>query len=89
MATISIALEDVAITKYDPEPYFALLDLYFERNKQVSAKHHIDSYNQFVEEIIPNIIQRQNDENVILEKATEHKIIRYRVTFDDPGDADC
>ena len=70
-------------TSYDPEPYFALLDLFFERNKQVLVKHHIDSFNQFIEEIIPSILQ--GSDNVISEKATETKIVRYRLTFDDLG----
>lgn len=78
----SIELEDASFN-YDPEPYFTLLDLFFERNKQVLVKHHIDSFNQFIEEIIPSILQ--SGTNVISEKATENKIIRYRLTFDDLG----
>ncbi len=78
----SIELEEVS-SKYDPEPFFSLLDLFFERNKQVLVKHHIDSYNQFIEEIIPNILQ--SGDNVISEKTTENKVIRYRLTFDDLG----
>ena len=74
-------LED--LTKYDPEPFFSLLDLFFERNKQVLVKHHIDSFNQFVLEIIPSILQ--NGDNVISEKISENKVIRYRLTFDDLG----
>ena len=82
MAKRSIALEDVA-QNYDPEPFFALLDLFFERNKNVLVKHHIDSYNQLIEEIIPSILQ--NNDNVISEKISENKVIRYRLTFDDLG----
>ena len=78
----SIELEDV-YSQYDPEPYFSLLDLFFERNNQVLVKHHIDSYNQLIEEIIPSILQ--TNENIIFEKAIETKIIRYRLTFDDLG----
>ncbi|XWV25314.1 intein-containing DNA-directed RNA polymerase subunit 2 [Tupanvirus deep ocean] len=78
----SIELEEVSST-YDPEPYFSLLDLFFERNKQVLVKHHIDSFNQFIEEIIPSILQ--SSDNVISEKTTENKVIRYRLTFDDLG----
>ena len=66
---------------YDPDPYFRLLDLFFERNKQVLVKHHIDSFNQFIDEIIPNTVQ--SGENIISEKITENKVIRYRLTFDD------
>lgn len=81
----SVELEDVNTGKstYDPEPYFSLLDLYFEQNKQVLVKHQIDSFNQLIEEIIPSILQGGN--NVISEKASENKIIRYRLTFDDLG----
>ena len=68
--------------KYDPEPYFALMDMFFERDNQVLVKHHIDSYNQFVSEIIPSIL---HGENVISEKITENKIIRTRLTFEDNG----
>jgi DNA-directed RNA polymerase beta subunit len=71
------------IVPYDPEPYFGILDLYFEQNKQVLVKHNIDSFNQFIEEIIPNILQ--SGENVISEKITENKVIKYRLTFDDLG----
>ena len=70
-------------SKYDPDPFFELLDLYFERSKQVLVMHHINSFNQFIEEIIPNILQ--NGDNIISEKATEYKIIRNRLTFDDLG----
>lgn len=74
--------EDI-VSEYDPEPFFALLDLYFERNKHVLVKHHIDSFNQFIEEIIPSILQ--NGDNIISEKITENKVIRYRLTFSDLG----
>lgn len=66
---------------YDPEPYFGLLDLYFEKDKHVLTKHHVDSFNQFVEEILPQIFQ--GSENIISEKITENKVIKYRLTFDD------
>lgn len=82
MVKKSLELEDVE-GKYDPEPFFSLLDLFFERNKQVLVKHHIDSFNQFIEEIIPSILQ--GGDNIISEKASENKIIRYRLTFDDLG----
>lgn len=82
MAKRSIELEDVT-SIYDPEPFFSLLDLFFERNKQVLVKHHIDSFNQMIEEIIPSILQ--DSDNVISEKTSENKVIRYRLTFDDLG----
>lgn len=59
------------------------MDHYFEKNKQVLVSHHIDSYNQFIEEIIPSILQ--DNENVISEKTSENKVIRYRLTFDELG----
>lgn len=77
----SLELEHIT-SKYDPEPYFALLDLFFERDKKVSVRHHIDSFDQFIEEIIPSILQ---GDNIISEKTTENKVIRYRLTFDDLG----
>lgn len=76
-------IDQEKIQKYDPEPYFSLLDLFFERNKQVLVSHHIDSFNQFIEEIIPNILQ--GNDNIISEKVSENKVIRYRLTFDDLG----
>ncbi|BCS82999.1 intein-containing DNA-directed RNA polymerase subunit 2 [Cotonvirus japonicus] len=45
----------------DPEIYFKLLDLFFEKDKQNSVKHHIDSFNQLIEEVIPLILQDEND----------------------------
>ncbi len=80
MSKKSVDVENMR-NNYDPEPYFALLDLFFERDKQVLVKHHIDSFNQFIEEIIPSILQ--NGENVISEKVSENKVIKYRLTFDD------
>lgn len=68
--------------KYDPEPYFELLDLFFSKDKQVLIQHHIDSYHQFIREIIPSIIQ--SSENIIYEKVEETRIMRLRLTFDEP-----
>lgn len=67
---------------YDPEPYYSIMDLFFEKNSQVLVKHHIDSYNQFTDEIIPSII---SGENIIFEKITETKHIKYRLDFEDYG----
>ena len=82
MVKRSQEVEDIS-SNYDPEPFFALLDLYFEKSKQVLVRHHIDSFNQFVEEIIPSILQ--STDNIISEKTSENKVIRYRLTFDDLG----
>lgn len=68
---------------YDPEPHFSLLDMYFERDGQVMIKHHLDSYNQFVTEIIPSIISQ--NENIISEKIGDTTIIRYRLSFTNGG----
>lgn len=72
-------------SNYDPEPYFTLMDLYFERDNQVLIEHQINSFNQFVDEIIPSIIT--SGENVIGEKASEDKktIVRDRLVFEDYG----
>src|SRR5271154_5262144 len=79
----SLELEDKELASaYDSEPFFTLLDMYFEQNKQILIKHHIDSYNQFIEEIIPSIV---GGDHFIAEKTSENKIIRYRLTFDDLG----
>ncbi|BCS82998.1 DNA-directed RNA polymerase subunit 2 [Cotonvirus japonicus] len=82
MSKKSAENEDIN-NNYDPEAHFGLLDLFFEKDKQVLVKHHIDSYNQFIEEAIPSVLQ--GGENVISEKASENKIIRYRLTFDNLG----
>lgn len=66
--------------KYDEEPYFALLDMFFERNKSVLVEHHIKAFNQFIEEVIPSIVQ--GSDNIISEKISENKVIRYRLKFD-------
>ena len=79
----SAEMEDMYKSNYDPEPFFGLLDLYFEKDKQVLVKHHINSFDQLVEEIIPSILQ--SGENVISEKASENKVIRYRLSFDNLG----
>lgn len=67
---------------YDPEPYYELLDLYFEKDRQTLVRHHIDSYNQFIEEVIPSIIKGPN---VIYEKNLGSVILRNRLEFADPG----
>ena len=71
---------DVPTYLYDEEPFFALLDMYFERNKSVLVEHHISAYNQFIEEVIPSIVQ--GGENIISEKISENKVIRYRLKFE-------
>uniref|UniRef100_A0A6G6AAX1 DNA-directed RNA polymerase n=1 Tax=Borely moumouvirus TaxID=2712067 RepID=A0A6G6AAX1_9VIRU len=82
MSKKSKEVEDVN-SNYDSEPFFGLLDLFFERNNQILVSHHIESFNQFIEETIPSILR--SGENVISEKTTENKVIRYRLTFDDLG----
>lgn len=67
---------------YDPEPFYTLLDMFFDRGTQVLVRHHIDSFNQFIEEIIPSIL---NGDHIISEKASENKIIRNKLTFTDYG----
>lgn len=80
--------EDITNNKNMPtseelEPVFSLLDLYFESNKQILVKHHIDSFNQFIEEIIPNVLQ--SGENIITEKIMADTVIRHRLQFDNLG----
>lgn len=79
--TKSVYLEDLS-KNYDADPYFQLLDLYFESSPQILVSHHINSFNQFIEEMIPSILKGNN---VIFEKITESVIIRYRLTFDQLG----
>lgn len=68
--------------KYDPEPYYGIMDMFFGRNKQILVKHHIDSFNQFIDEVIPSILR---GDHIIFEKISENKVIRYRFTFDNYG----
>lgn len=77
----SVDTDDIKVN-YNPDPYFSLLDLFFEK-KQVLIKHHIDSFNQFIDEIIPSILQ--GGENVISEKPYEDKVVKYRLTFSELG----
>lgn len=84
MSKKSLEFEDVTEKNNEyTDALFSLLDMYFENNKRVLVKHHIDSFNQFIEEIIPNILQ--NSENIICEKIYETRVIRYRLTFEDLG----
>ena len=77
MVRKSIENEDLP-TNYNTEPYYQLLDLYFEQSKQILIKHHVDSYNQFIEEIIPSILQ--GGDNIISEKTSlpTHKKLQTR-----------
>lgn len=68
--------------EYDPEPYFEILDHYFTSDNQILVKHHIDSYNYFIDVIIPSILQ---GDNIISEKIGDKKIIRIRLTFENNG----
>src|SRR5437016_4289278 len=67
---------------YDPEPFYTLMDMYFDRNSQVLVSHHINSYNQFIGEIIPNILR---GDHIISDKISENRLIRNRFTFDEGG----
>lgn len=66
---------------YDPEPYFEILDLFFEQDKRQPARHLIDSMDQYIDEIIPAIVQ--GNDNIITEKLVGTKSIRHRLTFED------
>ena len=46
------------------------------------VQHHINSYNQFIEEIIPSILE---GDHIISEKISENRVIRNRLTFDEYG----
>lgn len=61
--------------------YYFSLHLAFNKNRPRFTEHHIDSFNQFVKETIPNILQ--SGENCISEKVSKNKIIKYRFVFDD------
>jgi DNA-directed RNA polymerase II subunit RPB2 len=66
---------------YDMEPHFAVLDLYHGQNKQMLTAHHMNSFHQFIEEIIPQVLQ--SGPNIIFERATETVIMRQRLEFTD------
>jgi DNA-directed RNA polymerase II subunit RPB2 len=75
----------------DPEAHFLLLDKYFEQDKHILVRHHISSYEQFIDDIIPYVLT--NTENIIFEKQTMDSIIRSRLSFTDlkihpPADED-
>jgi DNA-directed RNA polymerase beta subunit len=67
--------------EYDPEPYFRLLDLYFGRDRHVLVAHQINSFNQFIEEIIPGILL--SEDHIFFEQATQDKVVRQRLHFED------
>jgi DNA-directed RNA polymerase II subunit RPB2 len=81
------------LSTYDPEPFFELIDLYFQQNGQISIRHHIDSFNQFIYETIRTIVlgsqspntEDEGVEHLISEKISENKKIRYTLTFKNIG----
>ena len=76
--------EDLENTTYDQDDYFSLIDLYFDKSKQIMVQHQIDSYNQFLDEIIPAIVKRNGD-HIIYQKVGVNKIVRYRLEFTNLG----
>jgi len=76
MSKKSRTTDDIKKDVYEKEAFYELLDLFFERNNEVLTDHHITSFNQFIEEGIPNILQ--NSPNIISDKITESKrIVNY------------
>lgn len=71
---------ETLLSSYDPEPFFDMLDLFFEQDKRQPARHLIDSMDQFIEEIIPSIVQ--GGDNIISEKITGNKLVRNRLVFE-------
>jgi len=49
-------------------------ELYIEKNKQILIQHQIDLYDQFVDEVIPNMLRCQN----IISEVDETKTVKYR-----------
>jgi DNA-directed RNA polymerase II subunit RPB2 len=68
------------IRKYDAEPFWTLIDLFFQSNKQFLVAHLIDSYNQFIREIIPSIVLGKH---VINESVTQDKCYRTWINIED------
>jgi DNA-directed RNA polymerase II subunit RPB2 len=68
---------------YDVEPYFALIDLFFDSDPKRLVDHHMKSFTQFIEEIIPSVVQSKD--NIISEKITENYVFRNRLVFENIG----
>lgn len=64
---------------YNPDPYFKILDLFFNQPVNVHVKHHIESFGSiFVDEIIPSIV---NGEHIIHDRVIGNTIIKHKLVF--------
>lgn len=68
-------------SEYDPHPYYDLIQLYFERTPKSLASHHIDSFNQFIDVIIGQILT--TSKTLIHSEDTEYGTIDHRLVFSD------
>lgn len=80
--TKSLTTDDIN-SNYNLEAHYGLTDLYYGRNNQMLVAHQINSYNQLIKEIIPEIVERQD--HYISEKIAESKIVRYRLKYENLG----
>jgi DNA-directed RNA polymerase II subunit RPB2 len=62
----------------DYEDVYKLLDIYFDQ-KYIQFSHQHDSFNEFIEKIIPDILT--SGENRFYEKLSDTKLIIYRLQF--------
>ena len=67
-------------TDIDPEPFFSVMDLFFDQDNRQPARHLIDSFDQFADEIIPSIVAGKN---FFLEKTIGSTLYRNYLLFTD------
>lgn len=65
-------------TRYDPEPYYKLLDLHF-KPKDAMTRFLIASFDHFMTENIPRILQSRS--NIFSEEIVEGAIVKTRFEF--------
>lgn len=87
MALLYPTIEETALPEHFEENDFEreILNKYF-KNKEVLVKHHIESYNDFLERKIPNIFEEYNTnpKNVILadyDQTTDRYNLEYHIKF--------
>lgn len=77
---ISKDTNDIDTNAYNMDLNYKLVDLFFEQDSNILIKHQIDSYNQFIYEIIPSILA---ENHTIYETIIDNKFSRIKLKFED------
>lgn len=62
-----------------------VVEKYFDSNRYFVTKHHLDSFNEFVEHIIPKVVQSMNP--VVVYKYDDNKNLRHKIEVFVGGEA--